>query len=37
LGELRKRHGSKYDSYLLHAAAQQFSQRLPILACDINT
>jgi hypothetical protein len=37
LGQFRKRHGPEDDSHLLYAAAQQFSQSLPVLVCDINT
>ncbi len=31
VSKLRKRHGTENDSHLLHAAAQQLSQRLPVL------
>ena len=37
LGQLRKRHGSQYDSHLLHAAAQQLPQLLLVLGCDLDT
>jgi len=35
-GQLQKRHRPQDDPHLLNAAAQQFSQFLPVPGCDLN-
>ena len=35
--QLQKRDGSQDDPHLLHTAAHQFSQRLLVLACDLDS